>query len=511
MTIHGKLEALKNLSTKYAAVISNLLDFEKTPPVQSKKLAFVYSELKTVSGLVVLSLILESFGYQRYTRGGLPSRQALRYALITSDMSGEVLRGIMDVFNSDENKHGEYIQVLLASKFFAEGFTVKNIQQIHILTPWWNFGTIEQVIARGVRLFSHRALQDAGEDPKVDVYLHASVSVDGTRPMYEDSIDIKQYKIAEEKDVPIKYMEKILKEGAFDCQLNISQNMKSAQFDRTRQCEYQSCNYKCTGIDDIHNNPIDYSTYNLYYSDAVIEELIEHIKQLFSRKYFSLNLEVLREILTGEMDVVFREYELITALNDIISNNTIIYNKYGIVNFLRQDRNIFFLIENIVEEIPPDFNISYYSANPSIKGDFNQIKYLIKKICNGVYENILKLPTNLQEEFIEKSIIAHNRGIKKSSKLQQYVMDIFGDNIVLDTDGNYISTFLEKDRILKSGSSVWEDYIPEYKEIGPNNFGNYWGEKLKKEGHILKIIKYTPQQKDGRKKTQAMFVRKLEL
>mgnify|MGYP000014339514 CR=1 FL=1 len=37
----------------------------------------------------------------------------------------------------------------------SEGITLKNIRNIHIVTPSWNFSEIDQAIARGYRLFSH--------------------------------------------------------------------------------------------------------------------------------------------------------------------------------------------------------------------------------------------------------------------------------------------------------------------------------------------------------------------
>ena len=62
---------------------------------------------------------------------------------------------------------GEYIKVIIGSEKMSEGITLKNIQNIHILSPGWNFSEIDQAIARGYRLFSHNNLID--KEIKVNV------------------------------------------------------------------------------------------------------------------------------------------------------------------------------------------------------------------------------------------------------------------------------------------------------------------------------------------------------
>jgi hypothetical protein len=85
---------------------------------------------------------------------------------------------------------------------------VLNIQQIHILTPSWNFADVSQAIARGLRKNSHTALlQEGMEDITVRVFLHTALlhpAEDLTPEEKKEtlflSIDFQRYARSEIKD-----------------------------------------------------------------------------------------------------------------------------------------------------------------------------------------------------------------------------------------------------------------------------------------------------------------------
>ena len=58
-------------------------------------------------------------------------------------------------FNRPENYDGSHIQIAITSDVISEGITLKDVMNVHILTPWWNYGKIEQTIGRAKRLNSH--------------------------------------------------------------------------------------------------------------------------------------------------------------------------------------------------------------------------------------------------------------------------------------------------------------------------------------------------------------------
>jgi hypothetical protein len=110
--------------------------------------------------------------YKKAVWGGidLPTR---RYAMITGDVPIEDRAAIQRAFNSVDNMHGEQIELLLISSTGAEGLDLKNVRHIHIIEPYWNYGRVEQIIARGVRNNSHVALP--AEEKNVQPYIYLAV------------------------------------------------------------------------------------------------------------------------------------------------------------------------------------------------------------------------------------------------------------------------------------------------------------------------------------------------
>ena len=90
----------------------------------------------------------------------------------------------------------------MGSKKIAEGFSFKNIQVEDIHTGWYNYSKISQIIARGNRVGSHRALIESGAvDINIDIYQRVSIPDNGN---VKESIDLIMYEIAEKKDISIK-------------------------------------------------------------------------------------------------------------------------------------------------------------------------------------------------------------------------------------------------------------------------------------------------------------------
>ena len=64
-------------------------------------------------------------------------------------------RKLIEKFNSKENADGKLIKVLVGSTVMMEGIDLKNLREVHILEPNWNYTNIIQIIGRGIRHCSH--------------------------------------------------------------------------------------------------------------------------------------------------------------------------------------------------------------------------------------------------------------------------------------------------------------------------------------------------------------------
>ena len=96
------------------------------------------------------------------------------YAYITGEVSEDEQKKLVSIFNDSTNMRGERLRVLLVSKTGAEGLDLKYIRQVHILEPYWDQSRINQVIARAVRLNSHKELPK--EERNVQPYVYLAVA-----------------------------------------------------------------------------------------------------------------------------------------------------------------------------------------------------------------------------------------------------------------------------------------------------------------------------------------------
>lgn len=436
------LNNLKEYSTKYYETIKIILE-------SPNKLVFLYIEFISGSGALLLSLILELFGFSMAT--GNETSIKKRYGILTSQTSTPYELGkIIDLFNKPQNMTGNYIQIIIGSKMISEGITLKNIQLIQILTPYWNYSEIAQAIARGIRLYSHKDLIEKGITPEINIYQHVSIPM--SIPSYNKilSIDLDMYERSEKKDIAIKEIEYIIKLSSFDCALTYLRNLKYKDY--SRECEYKKCQYICDGIPEkyismqlnnkeLKNNQLDYSTYQLYYNDENLKRIKDIIENMFKIN-FNLNFQ---NIIDNEnIKNVFTPFEILTTLKNLIINNIIIYNKYGFPTYLREQYNIYFLVDNISDTNNIFFN--FYNIYPNIISN-ESFKHIIDKMSDIEIPKIIeqlslvknknqfdylidKLPLELQETFLEASYLNPNI----NTKLHEYLITKFNIYIYIIND-----------------------------------------------------------------------------
>ena len=214
-------------------------------------------------------------------------------------------------------------------------------------------------------------------------------------------------------------------------------------------------NYLLVGLEEAdaggneNNIVLDYSTYQLYYNSDAIKDIKDIINNIF-KKQFQIKLERLLNILNK-----YKMFEIITTLGDIIENNTIIYDRNNFPRYLKENNNIYFLVDNI--NIEGNQLVSYYTKNSILNGNesfelvldkmyLNVIPDIIVKIFQTeepekIRKLLLNLPSNIIEKLLENSIIAKEKNINKN-KMQR--------DIILNFYKNYY-----KEYILDEGNKMW--------------------------------------------------------
>jgi len=442
--IKNQLNNLRKYSSKYANVIQNILEAKD-------KSIFIYSTFVQGSGSILFSKILELFDFSR--ANGTERTVGSRYAIFTNmtTTSADINR-IIERFNRSDNSSGQYIKVIIGSRVIGEGFSFKNIQNVHILTPHWNFSEIQQAIARAIRSFSHTDLIRNNKGVNVKIYLHASLT---SKKIYKNSIDYNIYLISENKDRAIKRIEYIAKTSAFDCALNYNRNYRDSG-DGSRDCNYTNCNYVCNDITDINPSNIDISTYELYYNKKEINNLTENIVDLYKTN-FILSFQQINSLI----NISTTEFELLTSLDHIITYNIPITNKYGFTNYLREDGNLYYIIGDIIHK--SNFLTAIYEMYPTLYSDIS-FEHIVEQSYYKSLPRVIQilsqykdidtlnsLPKSIKNMLLEMSILAKSRDIK--SEFRDFILDFYA-GYVQNAGGVYISTFLDLPRCLINNEFV---------------------------------------------------------
>ena len=275
---------------------------------KSTGLCLIYSQF-IMGGIVPMALALEARGFVKADNTTLfkpginiKVRNPKKYIMITGSFdSNNDLKDKLNLLNSDENKEGNLIKVVLITKTGAEGLDFKFIRQVHIMEPWFNLSRIEQIIGRAVRQCSHQLLPV--ESRNVEIYLHVSERSEKFKQI--EPVDLYLYQKSELNAIQIGKVTRILKTTAIDCIINKGNDMPEDAFNGriitssgvelnganitndysfSVMCDFmEDCKYECTPDVDDPSKPHDIkNTYHSDYLNVDVNKTISFIKSLFS-------------------------------------------------------------------------------------------------------------------------------------------------------------------------------------------------------------------------------------
>lgn len=246
----------------------------------------VYSQFKTVEGLGVLGIALKTNGYDEIAierwdgntpiftadtlvairkgpslpgsavpkrfitfsgdSGNTPVQRAVLINLFNGQWA-KLPRGVKALFEAagfdmaTKYTHGEICGCIGITSAGAEGISLRNVRQVHIMEPYWNMVRIDQVKGRAVRICSHMDLPPAERTVEIYTYistfssnqLHSTPEKGGLpptirrkdlRPTGVVTTDEAVYLVSQQKALINEKVLKVLKETAVDCKMNQPDN-----------------------------------------------------------------------------------------------------------------------------------------------------------------------------------------------------------------------------------------------------------------------------------------------
>jgi hypothetical protein len=257
---------LEKYSPKFQAILDRLSE--------SKGPTLVYSNFKTLEGVGLFSVALEAQqGYKKFDIVKNGSKWVLspetlasgpdtpRYISYTGDEEREKRNILLAIFNAkwsripdeklrdavkglcgvDTNKYGKIARVIMITQSGAEGISLANVRQVHIMEPYWNYVRLEQVKGRAVRICSHADLPI--EERSVDIFTYivkfsekqlTSVrGADQSEGIVDETIknmdkglttDQSIYQLMQAKKTIADSLVDVMKKSAVDCLLNKDEN-----------------------------------------------------------------------------------------------------------------------------------------------------------------------------------------------------------------------------------------------------------------------------------------------
>ena len=357
-----KLENLHHISTKLKKIIEGL---EK-----SKGICFVYSQF-IWSGIFPIAIALELLGYSNYggqnllpksynipkkkvkvkdLKTGLYIERNVKYLIIKGGSSEDFDR--YKKHDELNNMDGSLLKIVLGTKAAGEGLNIYHVREVHVMEPWFHLNRLEQIIGRGIRNCSHTNLP--APERNVSVFLYCVTEpLTAKRPVRE-SLDMKLYRVAEEKIGKVGRVMEIIKSASIDCHLNEAGNsFIGSQWNKpikmidsrgnerqvvvedkkfSNVCNYsKTCDIKCyPHHKKVVGDNIDTTTYRKEFSEDNIKNCMEEIRVLFSEHEFHIvfTLKEIRKYLAQKISNISDDIVYL-ALNLYVKNDAEIFDYQG--------------------------------------------------------------------------------------------------------------------------------------------------------------------------------------
>ena len=185
----------------------------------------VYSNYVMMEGLEIFKIYLNYFGFYNFMTEMKLKEGRVGYVEFHGGIKNAEQRHVAkDEYNRSDNKYGTLLKIMLISPAGAEGLSLANVRQIHIMEPYWNEVRITQMVGRGIRQRSHCDLPI--EERHVDVYRYKVTRKNKSKISTDQYIE----DLARTKEGLIQSFLGAVREVAVDCELFKKQNMVNQDY-----------------------------------------------------------------------------------------------------------------------------------------------------------------------------------------------------------------------------------------------------------------------------------------
>jgi superfamily II DNA or RNA helicase len=210
---------LPNLSTKIVKLLTMIKKFQKLG-----EKVFVFSKWD-ILGTRIIGKMLESYNFERIvspqiqmqTQTSAKKPSSPKFIIVDGQTKNK--SELIDYYNREENANGEKCNTILGTTVLSRGISLSCVRHIIIFEPQWRYITLNQVIGRGSRLFSHKFL------PKEKRTLQPYILLSETsNPSKIESTDVFLYNHSLKLENLNNQFLDLIKNNAIDCRFLFSIN-----------------------------------------------------------------------------------------------------------------------------------------------------------------------------------------------------------------------------------------------------------------------------------------------
>ena len=399
---------LPSLSSNFSYVINKELTNNRTisltdndnithnVTLPGKGCSFYYFDLVTAHA-IPFTMCLEAFGFERYNddvpafttingKRHITIEKKRRYIFITKDNVSSKLENFKNLYNSEENVFGEYVQMIVGSRIIKDGINIFNVARLYI-NPSWNPASMIQAMARAKRLPGHNALikaiknlmsqnnfpQHLIDSWKFTMEQHKLSSfIPSIKPTTTPSIDISvddyfYVDIIEKKSLTINRVFQMMVNASFDKYIN--------------------------GAMPITIDPtmIDYSNFNSRFSAPIINQIEDIITSMFSHENYIYSIDTITQHVYSIISPLLRhENYIYKAIRNIVNNKNIIRDRYNNKMWIHVVGKYIFISDTYPSEESSNLTNAFYHY--LIPNEEKNIKDSVKLYAQKNIEELITIP-----------------------------------------------------------------------------------------------------------------------
>jgi len=200
------------------------------------------------------------------------------------------------------------------------------------------------------------------------------------------------------------------------------------------------------------------------YSQSTVKKIVNIVTSMFATDFY-VSLQDLKTSMN------YTEFEILSAMSLLITENIPVINKYGFSCYVREENNIYFLVDNLSSST--NFFSGYYTQYP-VATSYKSFEDIVTQniypktmvtLISDLFEckdeksfssKIRILPVYIQQIIIEATIVADEQDLKMNKQTRKYILDYF-KGYIKKVDDTWVITLQEKEGIIRC-KKVNEDF-----------------------------------------------------